>query len=114
MPLATDRGAPPANVSRPTANAQALTPTDDNHSKETFPVPNPTHNGRHPGNGDPDPIIPQATLDPLSEAEALRGLLAEAQSRLSRLIAALKLHKKQTRAVQAAVASLKQLPPLAP
>ena len=46
------------------------------------------------------PTITQATLDPLSEAEAIRGLLAEAQSRLSRLIAALKLHKKQTRAVQ--------------
>ena len=107
MPLATDSGAPPAN-------AQAMTPTNDNHSKETLPVPNPTHNGRHPGNGDPDPTITQATLDPLSEAEAIRGLLSEAQSRLSRLIAALKLHKKQTRAVQAAVASLRQLPPLVP
>ena len=51
MPLATDSGAPPAN-------AQALSPTNDNHSKETLPVPNPTHNGRHPGNGDPDPPDP--------------------------------------------------------
>src|SRR5947208_523544 len=84
MPLATDSGAPPANVSRPTANAQAMTPTDDNHSKETFPVPNPTHNGRHPSNGDPDPTITQATLDPLSEAEAIRGLLSEVPSQLSR------------------------------
>ena len=78
-------------------------------------MPNPTTNDRHAGNGDVNsPADSPTMMDPLAEAEAVRALLAEAQSRLSRLITALKLHKKQTRAVQAAVASLKQLPPLAP
>ena len=49
-----------------------------------------------------------------SEAEAIRTLLAEAQSRLGRLLASLKFHRKQARAVRTAVDSLRQLPPLVP
>jgi hypothetical protein len=76
--------------------------------KETV-MPNAADNGRHPGNGDPAPPDPSA-LGPLAEAEALRGLLAEAQSRLGRLAAALKQHRRQARAVQAAMAQLRNLP----
>jgi hypothetical protein len=47
--------------------------------------------------------------DPLAEAEALRDLLAEAQSRLGRLLGALKHQRRQARAVEAAVASLRRL-----
>jgi hypothetical protein len=57
---------------------------------------------------------PEAPPDPLTEAEALRSVLQEAQSRLGRLELALKQHRRQAKALQAAVASLRQLPPLAP
>ena len=59
-------------------------------------------------NGDP------ALFDPLAEAESVKSLLAEAQSRLARLLAALKQHRRQARAVRAAMQSLRDLPPLAP
>jgi hypothetical protein len=58
----------------------------------------------------PDPPAP----DPVAEAEAVRGLLLEAGGRLGRLAAALKHHKRQAKALSAAVASLKQLPEIAP
>jgi len=60
-----------------------------------------------PSNGD-------GRFDPLLEAEAIRTLLAEAQSRLVRLITTLKQFRKQSRAVAAAVQSLRELPPLSP
>ena len=47
-------------------------------------------------------------------AEALRSQLQEVQGRLGRLMTALKQHRRQAKAVQAAVASLRQLPPLGP
>jgi hypothetical protein len=52
--------------------------------------------------------------DPLAEAEGIRSLLAEAQSRTTRLIASLKQFRRQSRAVRAAVDSLRELPPLTP
>ena len=68
-------------------------------------------NGKHaPNNGDGL----QAPFDPLAEAEAVKALLSEAHSRLSRLIAALKQHRRQARAVAAAVQSLRELPPMSP
>jgi hypothetical protein len=45
----------------------------------------------------------------IAEAEALRALLADASARAARLPAALKFHRKQTRALGAAVASLRHL-----
>ncbi len=75
--------------------------------------PNPAGNGRHAGNGNADlPPEPSGAspLDPLAETEAIRALLADAQSRLGRLIAALKQHRRQARAVAAAMAQLKNLP----
>lgn len=47
--------------------------------------------------------------DPLEEAEALRGLLQEASNRLNRLLTALKHQRRHSRAVQQAMASLRQL-----
>jgi hypothetical protein len=46
----------------------------------------------------------------ITEVEALRGTLQDAQVRLGRLAAALKQQRRQARAVQAAMASLRQLP----
>ena len=63
------------------------------------------------GDGGPDGNGPG---DPLPEAEAIKELLAGAQARLTRLIATLRHFKKQSRAVRAAVESLRQLPPLTP
>jgi hypothetical protein len=47
--------------------------------------------------------------DVLAEAEALRALLSEASGRTARLLAALKQQRRQTRAVQQAMQSLRQL-----
>jgi hypothetical protein len=52
--------------------------------------------------------------DPLTEAEAIKDLIGDAHSRLSRLIAALKQHRRQARAVRAAVEQIRELPPLVP
>ena len=73
-------------------------------------MPRPADNGRHPNNGDSAPPTDPAALDPLAEAEAVRALLAEAQSRLGRLAAILKQHRRQARAVAAAMAQLRNLP----
>ncbi len=50
----------------------------------------------------------------VAEAEAIRGLLHDADTRLARLLAALKHQRKQSRAVLAAMASLRQLQHLTP
>jgi hypothetical protein len=78
------------------------------------PGPRPTRNGAPP---DQTPASPPPTAPPeqpgldnlLEEAEAVRGLLQDASVRLGRLLGALKQHRRQDRAVQAALASLRQL-----
>ena len=47
--------------------------------------------------------------DPLSEAEELRSRLQEALARTDRLVAALKRHRRESRAVRSAMASLRKL-----
>jgi hypothetical protein len=70
----------------------------------------PKNNARHAVNADAS--VP--SVDPLAEAEAIKGLLTEVQARLARLLAALKRHRRQARAVAAAVQSLRDPPPLGP
>jgi hypothetical protein len=77
---------------------------------ETSKMSDPSQNGHTATNGAPSPDL----LDPLAEAEALRALLYNAQGRLGRLLAALKQHRRQARAMRAAVTSLRRLPPLVP
>ena len=48
-------------------------------------------------------------VDLINEAEELRTVVLDASARLSRLLAGLKQHRRQSRAVQAAMQSLKQL-----
>jgi hypothetical protein len=50
-----------------------------------------------------------AQPDPVAEAERLRDQLHDALARMSRLLAALKHHRRQAKAVAQAMASLKQL-----
>jgi hypothetical protein len=101
MPL-TD---PPAKTTPATQQPNYTTES----KKEETPMPDPNGSSKHPVNGDSSHVN-----DPLAEAEAIRALLTEAHSRLSRLIAALKQHRRQARAVHAAVRSLQELPPLIP
>ena len=111
MPLSDESAT--TTPARPAQSAAAEQPVPSEPVKETPMPPNSADNGRHAGNGNadlpPGPPGP-APLDPLAEAEEIRALLAEAQSRLGRLIAALKQHRRQARAVAAAMAQLKNLP----
>ncbi len=80
---------------------------------ETPTMAGPSNNSRVPLNGDSG-RHPADAIDPLVEAEELRVLLQTVQTRMSRLLASLKQFRRQSRAVSAAVASLRQLPPLVP
>jgi hypothetical protein len=115
MPLGDPPAAPPATTAPPrTAPAEITTPPPSlpEPVKENPAMPTPSDNGRHAGH--PDAASSPAPVDPLAEAEASRGLLAEAQARIGRLVTALKQHRRSARALEAAVASLRQLPPLSP
>ena len=71
----------------------------------------PAHaNGQGPPEGRDAVNQPGSILDPIVEAEALRGLLHEAASRSARLVTALKQQRRHTRVLQQAVQSLRQLP----
>jgi hypothetical protein len=72
----------------------------------------PETNGRHASSESVQPAADVA--DPLTEAEAVKCLLTEAMSQLTRVITSLKQYRRQAKAVQAAVRSLKELPPLVP
>ena len=63
----------------------------------------PSTNGHAPA--EPDPGDP----DPLTEAEALRAALADAQTRAGRLVASLRGYRKQHKTVASALASLRAL-----
>ena len=78
-----------------------------------MPTPPTNHRGT---NG--DGVTPMRSSDeigdPLAEVEAVRTILHEANTRLGRLVAALKQHRRQARAVHAAVQSIRQIPSLNP
>jgi hypothetical protein len=61
----------------------------------------------HPPGGKHDP--PVDAPDPLAEAEALRAALAEVVARAGRLVAALKQSRRQKRALDSVVTTLRQL-----
>jgi hypothetical protein len=67
-------------------------------------------NGQGPPEGRDGATPPPGVLDPIAEAETLRGLLHEAASRSARLVTALKQQRRQTRVLQQAVQSIRQLP----
>jgi hypothetical protein len=58
----------------------------------------------------PPPAEPAGLEELIGEAEAVRATLAEAHARLGRLLAALKQQRRHSRAVEAALAALRQLP----
>jgi hypothetical protein len=74
-------------------------------------MPAPPGNGHPPQDRQP-PRSPEShggINDLIAEAETLRGLLGETTTRTQRLLAALKQHRRQAKAVEAAVVSLRQL-----
>ena len=74
-------------------------------------MPPPPTNG-HPPPDDRvrDPQVEKWDFeDVIAETEALRSLLQEASARTTRLLAALKHQRRQSRAVKAAMQSLQQL-----
>ena len=74
------------------------------------PGPPPAHNGAEHARGDAPPSLD----DLVNEAEALRGVLQSAAARLGRLVAGLKQQRRQARAVDAALVSLRQMRPRGP
>ena len=77
---------------------------------ETMPAPHP-NNDPPPGtrgNGSSAEGCP-SIMEMIAEAEALRTSLQESSDRLARLLAGLKQHKRVSRAMRAAVQSLRQL-----
>jgi hypothetical protein len=73
-------------------------------------MPSPSSNGHPPDDRTAEMSARTGGIDELlSEAESLRQSLSEASVRATRLVAALKLHRRQARAVAAAVSSLREL-----
>ena len=71
-------------------------------------MPPPPGNGRPPDDRAP-PERNGGIGELIAEAEALRNLLSDASARSARLVAALKQHRRQAKAVRDAVVSLRQL-----
>ena len=71
-------------------------------------MPPPSGNG-HPSDDRTPPERNGGIGELIAEAEALRNLLSDASARSARLVAALKQHRRQAKAVEAAVVSLRQL-----
>jgi hypothetical protein len=74
-----------------------------------MPLPQDNGHGRDGGKADPPASPAGGFADVLAETEALRDLLHDACGRVGRLLAALKQQRRQARAVEAAVSSLRQL-----
>ena len=79
-------------------------------------MPRSTRSEPSADNGDPHPALPPTPADgsehvpdPLVEAEALRSLFHEADHRLSRLVSVLKHQRRHSKALRAAVDSLRNL-----
>ena len=74
------------------------TPTTNGHASQGATHPNGDRSERG-----------QSIVELIAEAEELRNVMMDASARLSRLLSGLKQHRRQSRAVQAAMQSLKQL-----
>jgi hypothetical protein len=100
-----EQGAQPAEQAAP----QSIKTPEPTKEIPTMPENN-NGNGKHQRNSNGLPPM----TDPLTEAEAIRDMAGEVHTRLSRLIAALKHYRRQSKAVRAAVEQIRDLPPLVP
>jgi hypothetical protein len=99
---------PPGKDVQRIPSAEDVRPPDDTptHRRRTA-MPAPSGNG--PLNDDrPPPDRNGGFGELIAEAEALRNLLADASARSARLVATLKQHRRQAKAVRDAVVSLRQ------
>ena len=100
------------SISRQTATDAAAPPTSLPPIQRKEPdMPSPPTNGHPPETPRPhSPHLEKWDLeDVIAETEALRSVLQDVNVRTAHLLAALKLQRRQSRVVRAAMASLKQL-----
>jgi hypothetical protein len=115
VPLSPESAIPPtADAVRieSVANLKSVS-QEPSPPRRTNPMPTPTTNG-HATNGAHGTGAERSERSPgivdlIAEAEELRTVMVDASARLSRLLSGLKQHRRQSRAVQAAMHSLKQL-----
>ena len=109
MPLDAGAVVPPGKDVQRLPSAEDVPPPlpEPSTQRRRTIMPAPSGNGHPPDDRSPPERGGFAEL--IAEAEALRQQLAEASIRSARLVAALKQHKRQARAVAAAVVSLRQL-----
>jgi hypothetical protein len=105
--------APRIRLARPESTPVALANPESSSPQSELRSPTMTSassNGHSPDERPPEAKSRSAGIDELlSEAESLRQYLSEAAARATRLVAALKHHRREARAVQAAVSSLRDL-----
>ncbi len=109
VPLDKKNAIPPgADVIR-VGPADGIAPPTPPVTRKEMDMPPPT-NGQPPEGRVRDSQIEKWDIeDVIAETEALRSVLHDAGARATRLIAALKLQRRQSRAVRAAMQSLQQL-----
>jgi hypothetical protein len=115
-PIPPPPAAVPPAAPAPAAAAARREPPEDPQPEPTHrtqrrkPMPVPSTDGHAPRDEDrPDGQPAGGFADLLSEAEALRAALHDALGRSARLVAALKQQRRQAKAVEAAMATLRQL-----
>jgi hypothetical protein len=111
MPLDQKTAIPSASEKLPDPSPEAappVPPTPEERRKAPMPPSQP--NGQRPDNGQPAPSPPEqmGLAEVIAEVEALRSLLQDGAVRTGRLLSALKHQRRQSRAVQAAMESLRQ------
>jgi len=112
MPLEKEIALPPGkHIQRLVSTAQDAQVTKPQTDKKENPMPAPHQNGQGSSNERPQPLQPDrcGIEEIITEAEALRTLLQEGGARAARLVAALKQQRRQSKAVLAAMASLRHL-----
>ena len=118
MPVAPSSALAPAAETMRLDSASSGPPPETPPIERSQPIMSvPRTNGHaaeDPLSSTPAPAESLGTAEVITEAEGLRTLLQEAGGRLTRLITALKLQRKQHRTFRAAMESLRQLQHLAP
>jgi hypothetical protein len=113
MPLDPQSALPPGqDVQRlPLAATTTPSPAQPQPEPRRANMPAPSGNGHVPEDRTSSAASDRngGINDLIAEVESLRNLLGDAATRAHRLLAALKQHRRQAKAVQAAVTSLRQL-----
>jgi hypothetical protein len=109
MPLSPEAALPPAKdaIRIASAEGEVAPPPPVERSVPSMPASQPHGNGAE-NNGRPEAPV-NGLVDLITEAEAIRDVLHQATGRTARLVAALKQQRRQSRAVEQAMASLRQL-----